>query len=40
VRPWHVALAWPADRLPGDAAAKFIVATEEACRAAGLAAAA
>jgi DNA-binding transcriptional LysR family regulator len=39
VRPWHVALAWPADRPPGDAAEKFIAATEEACRALGLAAA-
>ncbi|HEX6699254.1 MAG TPA: LysR family transcriptional regulator [Gaiellaceae bacterium] len=39
VRPWRVALAWPADRPPGEAATAFISATEEACRALGLAAA-
>ena len=37
VRPWRVALAWPLDRPPGAAATEFIAATEEACRALGLA---
>ena len=37
VRPWRVALAWPSDRPPSDAAAEFIAATEEACRSLGIA---